>query len=61
VLQTVDNTCGVTGTPATVTGTVTHTPGAEPFVLADTDVAPRNCRFTRDWTGTKQGTPNVLP
>lgn len=110
VQQTVDNTCGDTGTPATVTGTVTHTPGAGTFVMADSggttftgtvqpsgdftatavfgpdstgntytqrldgrfttagfsgrlgvDVAPRNCRFTRDWTGTKQGTPNVLP
>jgi hypothetical protein len=25
------------------------------------DVSPRACRFTRDWTGTKQGAPNVLP
>lgn len=108
--QTVDNTCGDTGAPATVTATVTHTPGSGTFVLADTggttfngtvqptgefsanavfgpdasghtytqrldgrfsttgftgrlgvDVTPRACRFTRDWTGTKQGTPNVLP
>jgi hypothetical protein len=110
VQQTVDNTCGDTGTPPAVTGTVTHAPGADSFVLADTggttfngtvrttgeftatavfgpdgagntytqrlegrfttagftgrlgvDVSPRNCRFTRDWTGTKQGSPNVLP
>ena len=110
VQQPVDNTCGDTGTPPAVTGRVTHTPGAETFVLADTggttftgtvrstgdftatavfgpdstgntyaqrlegrftttgftgrlgvDVTPRNCRFTRDWTGTKQGSPNVLP
>ena len=108
--RTVDNTCGDAGTPATVTGTVTHTPGGSAFVLADSggttftgtvqatgdftatavfgpdatgntytqrlegrfttggftgrlgvDVSPRACRFTRDWTGTKQGTPNVLP
>jgi hypothetical protein len=25
------------------------------------DVTPRNCRFTRSWTATKQGSPNVLP
>jgi hypothetical protein len=25
------------------------------------DVSPRNCRFTRNWTATKQGTPNVIP
>ena len=110
VQQTVDNTCGDTGAPPAVTGTVTHTAGAETFVLADTggttftgtvrstgdftatavfgpdatgntytqrlegrftaggfagrlgvDVSPRACRFTRDWTGTKQGTPNVVP
>ena len=110
VQQTVDNTCGDTGTPPAVTGTVTHTPGAEAFVLADTggttftgtvrptgdftatavfgpdatgntytqrlegrftrtgftgrlgvDVSPRACRFTRDRTGTKQGSPNVVP
>lgn len=24
-------------------------------------VAPRNCDFTRNWTATKQGAPNVLP
>ena len=103
VQRTVETTCGDTGTPATVVGTVTHTPGATPFVLRDTggttfngdvqpngsftasavfgpdaggqtytqrlegtftssgftarlnvDVSPRNCRFTRDWTGTKQ-------
>lgn len=103
VQRAVETTCGDTGTPATVTGTVTNTPGAAPFVLSDTggttfngtlqsngsftatavfgpdsggqtytqrlegtftatgftarlnvDVSPRNCRFTRDWTGTKQ-------
>jgi hypothetical protein len=110
VQRTVDNTCGDAGTPPAVTGTVTHAPGADSFVLADTggttftgtvrttgdfaatalfgpdatgntytqrlegrftttgftgrlgvDVSPRNCRFTRDWTATKQGSPNVLP
>ena len=110
VQQTVDNTCGDTGTPPAVTGIVTHAAGADTFVLADTggttftgtvrstgdftatavfgpdatgntytqrlegrfttagftgrlgvDVSPRSCRFTRDWTGTKQGSPNVLP
>jgi hypothetical protein len=25
------------------------------------DVSPRGCAFTRDWTGTKQGSPNVFP
>src|SRR5690349_2453259 len=32
----VETSCGDTGTPATVTGTVTHTAGAEAFVLRDT-------------------------
>ena len=103
VQRTVETTCGDTGTPATVTGTVTNTPGTPPFVLSDTggttfngsvqpngafnatavfapdsggqtysqrlegtftstgftarlnvDVTPRNCRFARDWTGTRQ-------
>jgi hypothetical protein len=103
VQRAVENTCGDTGTPATVTGTVTHTAGTESFTLRDTGgtmfngtvqsngsfvanavfgpdsggqtftqrlegtfsasgftarlsvtVAPRNCAFTRDWTGTKQ-------
>ena len=110
VQATVTNTCGDSGTPPAVTGTVTHAAGAESFVLADTggttftgtvrqtgdftatavfgpdstgntytqrlegrftaagftgqlgvDVSPRTCRFTRNWTGTKQGSPNVLP
>jgi hypothetical protein len=25
------------------------------------DVQPQPCRFTRDWTATKQGPPNVIP
>ena len=25
------------------------------------DVQPRNCAFTRNWTATKQGSPNVIP
>jgi hypothetical protein len=25
------------------------------------EVRPRNCNFTRNWTGTKQGAPNVIP
>ncbi len=25
------------------------------------DVAPRSCNFTRGWTATKQGSPNVIP
>lgn len=103
VQRAVETTCGDTGTPATVIGTVTNTPGTTPFVLSDTggttfngsvqpggaftatavfgpdatgqtytqrlegtftssgftarlnvDVTPRNCRFTRDWTGTRQ-------
>ena len=103
VQRAVENSCGDTGTPATVTGTVTHTAGAEAFTLRDTGgttfsgtvqtngafvangvfgpdsggqtytqrlegtfsssgftarlsvtVSPRNCAFTRDWTGTKQ-------
>ena len=103
VQRAVETTCGDTGTPATVTGAVTHTPGTMPFVLADSggttfngnvqpngsftatavfgpdaggqtytqrlegtftstgftarlnvDVTPRSCRFTRDWTGTRQ-------
>ena len=32
----VSDTCGQTGTPAAVTGTVTHTPGASAFSLQDT-------------------------
>jgi hypothetical protein len=24
-------------------------------------VAPRNCDFTRNWTATKAGAPNVIP
>jgi hypothetical protein len=103
VQRAIETTCGDTGTPASVTGTVNHTPGATPFVLSDSggttftgnvqqngtftanavfgpdsggqtytqrlegtftasgftarlnvDVTPRNCRFARDWTGTKQ-------
>ena len=27
----------------------------------DVEVSPRACRFARDWTGTKQGPPNVIP
>jgi hypothetical protein len=104
----VATTCNDSGTPIAVTGTVTHTPGASAFVLADTggttfngtvqpsgdfsanavfndggstftqrlagrfaatgftgrlevDVSPRGCTFTRDWTATKQGAPNVFP
>ena len=102
VQRAVETTCGDTGTPATVNGTVTTTTGTDAFVLRDTggttfngtvqangqftanavfgpdasgqtltqrlegtftttgftgrlnvDVQPRNCRFTRDWTGTK--------
>lgn len=103
VQRTVETTCGDTGTPPAVVGTVTNTPGTTPFVLRDSggttfngdvqangaftatavfgpdaggqtytqrlegtftatgftarlnvDVSPRNCRFSRDWTGTKQ-------
>ena len=110
VQQAVASTCNDRGTPIPVTGTVTHAPGAEAFVLADTggttfrgtvrsggdftadavfgpdatgttftqrlegrfsttgftarlrvDVQPQGCAFTRDWVGTKQGAPNVLP
>jgi hypothetical protein len=25
------------------------------------EVRPRNCNFTRNWTGAKQGAPNVIP
>jgi hypothetical protein len=25
------------------------------------DVQPRNCNFTRNWTATKQGSPNTFP
>ena len=102
VQRSVSDTCGDTGTPANVTGTVTHTQGTTTFVLRDTggttfngtvqsdgsftanavfgpdaggqtytqqlsgtftssgftarltvQVTPRNCTFTRDWTGTK--------
>jgi len=102
VQRAVETTCGDTGTPATVNGTVTTTAGTDAFVMRDTggttfngtvqangqftanavfgpdasgqtftqrlegtftttgftgrlnvDVSPRNCRFTRDWTGTK--------
>ena len=110
VQQAVETTCGDTGAPPAVTGTVTHAAGATSFVLSDTggttftgtvqttgqftatatfgpdsagqtyaqrlegrfsttgftgrldvDVSPRTCRFARDWTATKQGSPNVLP
>ena len=110
VQQAVETTCNDTGTPATVTGTVTHTAGASTFVMRDTggttfegtvqpdgqftaravfgpdsggqtytqslegrftttaftgrlgvDVQPRDCRFTRNWTATKQGAPNEFP
>jgi hypothetical protein len=110
VQQRVSSTCGDTGTPPTVNGTVTHSPGGGTFVLSDTggttfngtvasngdftgnavfgpdsggqtytqqlvgrftaggftarlavDVQPRNCQFTRDWTATKQGSPNTIP
>ena len=103
VQRAVETSCGDTGTPATVTGTVTHATGTEAFSLRDTGgttfngtvqangaftanavfgpdatgqtftqrlegtfanngftarlsvtVSPRNCAFTRDWTGTKQ-------
>jgi hypothetical protein len=27
----------------------------------EVDVTPRACAFTRDWTATKQGAPNVFP
>ena len=27
----------------------------------DVDVSPQACAFTRDWTATKQGAPNVFP
>src|SRR5262245_52803941 len=102
VQRAVETTCGDTGTPATVQGTVTTTAGSDAFVLRDTggttfngtvqsngqfsanavfgpdtsgqtftqrlegtftttgftgrlnvDVQPRNCRFARDWTGTR--------
>ena len=102
VQRAVETTCGDTGTPATVNGTVTTTAGTDAFVMRDTggttfngtvqangqftanavfgpdasgqtftqrlegtftttgftgrlnvDVSPRNCRFTRDWTGTR--------
>jgi hypothetical protein len=102
VQRTIDTSCGDTGTPATVTGTVTHAAGTEAFTLRDTGgttfngtvqssgaftgnavfgpdssgqtytqrlegtfstsgftarlnvtVSPRNCAFSRDWTGTK--------
>ena len=102
VQRAVETTCGDTGTPATVNGTVTTTAGTDAFVMRDTggttfngtvqangqftanavfgpdasgqtftqrlegtftttgftgrlnvDVSPRNCRFARDWTGTK--------
>jgi hypothetical protein len=108
--QAVSDTCGQTGTPQAVTGTVTHEPGAGAFTLRDTggtsftgtvqsngdftatatfgpdaagdtftqrlagrfttagfagqldvDVTPRACRFTRNWTATKQGSPNIIP
>ena len=103
VQRVVENSCGDTGTPATVTGTVTHATGSDSFTLRDTGgttftgtvqangsfsanavfgpdsggqtytqrlegtfgtggftarlsvtVTPRNCAFTRDWTGTRQ-------
>lgn len=106
----VSDTCGQTGTPATVTATVTHAPGASAFTMADTggtnftgtvqangdftatavfgpdgqgqtfsqrlagrfsttgftatlnvEQQPRNCTFSRSWSGTKQGSPNVIP
>ena len=108
--QAVSDTCGQTGNPVAVTGTVTHSPGASTFTLRDTggttfsgtvqntgdfastatfgpdaagdtfsqrlagrfatsgftaqldvEVSPRNCRFTRNWTATKLGTPNIFP
>ena len=110
VQRAVDSTCGGGGTPIPVTGTVTHAPGTDSFVLRDTggttfqgtvraggdfaadgsfgpdstgntftqrlegrfstagftarltvDVQPQACRFTREWTATKQGPPNVIP
>jgi hypothetical protein len=110
VQRAVQSSCGDSGTPIPVTGTVTHTPGASTFVLADTggttfngtvqssgdftanavfgpdargstftqrlagrfaatgfgarldvDVSPQGCAFSRDWTATKQGPPNVFP
>lgn len=110
VQRAVESTCNEGGAPIPVTGTVTHAPGADTFVLADTggttfrgsvraggdftadavfgpdaggrtftqrlegrfaatgftarltvDVQPQPCRFTRDWTATKQGPPNVIP
>ena len=53
--QTVDNTCGDTGTPSAVTGTVTHTPGAEAFVLADTGgtTFTGTVQTTGDFTATR--------
>lgn len=104
----VSDTCGQTGAPIPVTGTVVHAAGAGTFTLSDTggtnfsgtverdgafaatatlnsggqvfaqrlegrftatgfaaalavDVSPTNCRFTRNWTATKQGAPNVFP
>lgn len=104
----VSDTCGQTGAPIPVTGTVVHAAGAGTFTLSDTggtnfsgaverdgafaatatlgsggqvfsqrlegrfaatgftgalavDVSPTNCRFTRNWTATKQGAPNIFP
>ena len=108
--QAVTDTCGQGTQIPSVSGTVTHGPGASTFTLADTggttftgtvqttgafnataqfgpdasgqtfsqqlagrfttggftaelrvEVRPRNCNFTRNWTATKQGTPNVIP
>jgi hypothetical protein len=110
VQRAVSTTCGDSGTPIPVTGTVTHAPGGDTFVLADTggttfngavrpngdftanavfgpdargntftqrlagrftasgftarlevDVSPQACAFTREWSATKQGAPNVFP
>ena len=48
----VTNTCGDTGAPIPVTGTVTHAPGGDTFVLADTGGTTFNgsVRATGDFT-----------
>jgi hypothetical protein len=107
--QTMTDTCGG-GQPPSVSATVTHTAGTNPFSMSDSGdttlagtvqasgqftatatfgpdangqtfsqqlqgafttngfnatltvhASPRNCDFTRSWTATKQGPPNVIP
>jgi len=108
--QGLTDSCGQGSQIPSVTGTVTHAPGASTFTLADSggttfngtvqtsgqfsataqfgpdaggqtfaqrlegrfttggftatlnvEVSPRACAFTRAWTATKQGGPNVFP